>query len=122
MAQLQTIGGFIEVDICWIEVDLYGPTTVEQIIDDNRVKRGQAAHTVTLQARFALCQNAIFHQELECLERVQKVAEDLATACVKSVKSAVQKAHAEIAETIQSKDVIAWMKAFDESHVSPVAL
>ena len=79
MAQLQTIGGFIEVDICWIEVDLYGPTTVEQIIDDNRVKRGQAAHTVTLQARFALCQNAIFHQELECLERLQKVAEDLAT-------------------------------------------
>ena len=40
------------------------------------------------------------------LERLQKVAEDLATACVKSVKSEVQKAHAETFETVQSSDVI----------------
>ena len=51
MAQLWTIGGFIKdsgIDLCWIEADLYGPTTVKQIIDCNHVKRGQASHMVTL--------------------------------------------------------------------------
>ena len=33
------------------------------------------------------------HQEPEFLERLQKVAEDLAKACVKIVQSGVQKAH-----------------------------
>ena len=36
MVQLRTIGAFIEdsgIDLCWIEADLYGPTTVKQIID-----------------------------------------------------------------------------------------
>ena len=36
------------------------------------------------------------------------VAEDPATACVKSVKSEVQKVHAEMVETIQCSDVITW--------------
>lgn len=48
------------------------------------------------------------HQEPEFLERPQIVAEDPATACVKSVKSEVQKVHAEMVETIQCSDVITW--------------
>ena len=119
MAQLRTIGAFIEdsgIDLCWIEADLYGPTTVKQIIDGNHVKRGQAAHMVTLQALFAMYQNAFFLQEPEFLERLQKVAEDLAMACVKGVKSEVQKAHAKMVEIIQSADVITRMKTFDDSH------
>ena len=35
---------------------------------------------------------------------------------MKSAKSEVQKAHAEMVETIQSSDVITRMKAFDDSH------
>ena len=49
---------------------------------------------------FAIYQNPFFRRESEFLERLQKVAEDLATACVKSAKSEVQKAHAEMVETI----------------------
>ena len=63
MAQLRTIGGSIEdsgIDLCWIEADLYGPTTVKQIIDGNLVKIGQAAHMVTLQALCAMYHNAFF--------------------------------------------------------------
>ena len=89
---------------------------MKQIIDGNHVKRGQAAHMITLQALFAMYYNAFFHQEPELLECLQKVAEDLTTACVKSAKSEVQKAHAEMVETIQSSDVITRMKAFDDSH------
>ena len=73
MAQLRTIGGLIDdsgIDLCWIKADLYGPTTVKQIIDGNHVKRGEAAHMVTLQALFVMYQNAFFHQEPEFLERL----------------------------------------------------
>ena len=63
MAQLRTIGAFIEdsgLDMCWVESDLYGPSTVKQILGGNHVKRGEAAHTITLQALFSLYQEAIF--------------------------------------------------------------
>ena len=36
MAQLRTISAFIEdsgLDICWVESDLYGPSTVKQLAD-----------------------------------------------------------------------------------------
>ena len=96
----EQLGGFIEdsgIDFSWIAADLYGPTTVKQIIDCNHFKRGQAAHMVTLQALFSMYQNASLHQEPEFLERLQKVAEDPAKACV---KSGVQKACVEMVETI----------------------
>ena len=57
MAQLRTISAFIEnsrLDLCWVESDLYGPSTVKQILGGNHVKRGEAAHMVTLQALFSL--------------------------------------------------------------------
>ena len=63
MAQLRTIGAFIEdsgLDMCWIEADIYGPATVKQILDGNHVKRGEVAHVVTLQALFALYQRHSF--------------------------------------------------------------
>ena len=63
MAQLRTIGAFIEdsgLDLCWIEADNYGPGTVKQILEGNHVKRGEVAHTVTLQALFTLYPKAFF--------------------------------------------------------------
>ena len=53
MAQLRTIGTFIEnsgLDMCWVGSDLYGPSTVKQILGGSHVKRGEAAHLVILQA------------------------------------------------------------------------
>lgn len=66
MAQLRSIGSFIEgsgIDLCWIESDLYGPTTVKQILEGKHVKRGEAAHMVTLQALFILYQKAFMAQQ-----------------------------------------------------------
>ena len=40
MAMLRTIGAYIDscgVDMCWIESELYGPSTVKQILDGNHV-------------------------------------------------------------------------------------
>lgn len=79
---------------------------MKQIIDGNHVKRGQAAHMVTLHALFAMYYHAFFQKESELLDCLQKVVEELSTACVKNAKGEVQKAHAEMVETIQSLDVI----------------
>ena len=53
MAMLRTIGAYIDssgIDMCWIESELYGPSTVKQIHDGNHVKIGEKAHMITSQA------------------------------------------------------------------------
>ena len=55
MAQLKTIGACIKnsgIDMAWIEVDLYGPSTVSQILEGNHVKQSESAHLITLQSLF----------------------------------------------------------------------
>jgi len=57
MAMLKTIGSYIEgegIDLCWQESELYGPATVQQILDGKHITRGQRTHMITLQALFGL--------------------------------------------------------------------
>ena len=80
MAQLRTIGAFIEnsgLDKCWVESDLYEPSTVKQILGGNHVKRGEAAHTVTLQALFSLYQEAFFVRHPGVRTIIEKSANQL---------------------------------------------
>ena len=47
IVQLHTIHAFIEnsrLDMCWVKSDLYGPSTVKQILGGNHVKREEATH------------------------------------------------------------------------------
>ena len=78
MAMLRTIGAYIDssgIDMCWIESELYGPSTVKQILDGNHVKRGEKAHMITLQAWFALYLDG-FPENLpdlrQCLENLSR--------------------------------------------------
>ena len=51
MAMLKTIGAYIEsggFDLCWQESELYGLSTVKQILDGKHVKRGEKVHLITL--------------------------------------------------------------------------
>ena len=119
MAQLRTIGAFIDnsgIDLCWIESELYGPATVKQIIDGNHVKRGEAAHMVTLQALFLMYQKAFLEQESQIHEKLVNVADELAGACKKGKKNEVKNAHAKMVEAMQSLDVSGRMEAFDAAH------
>ena len=90
MAQLCTIGAFIEnsgLDMCWVESDLSGPSVVKQMLGGNHVKRGEAAHTVTLQALFSLYQDAFFvrHQAVRTI--IEKSANQLSDQCKKRRKT-----------------------------------
>ena len=53
MAQLRTLGAFIKnsgIDMAWVGSQLYGPSTVKQILEGRHIKRGEAAHLITLEA------------------------------------------------------------------------
>ncbi|CAH3182528.1 unnamed protein product [Porites lobata] len=125
MAQLRTIGAFIEnsgLDMCWVESDLYGPCTVKQILDGNHVKR-EAAHMVTLQALFSLYQEAFFLRHPSVRTIVEKSANQLSNACKKGDKQDIKARHEELAKTISSTELAAKMEQFDADHEdSPLAV
>ena len=84
MAQLKAIGAYIEnsgIDMAWVESDLYGPSTVKQILDGNHVKRAEAAHLVTLQFIFTLYQEAFLSQEGQSKASLLRLAKQLEEAC-----------------------------------------
>lgn len=120
MAHLRTIGSFIEnscIDLCWSEADVYGPTMVKQILDGNHVKRGEQAHTLTLQAFFILYQRAFFsRQDPEIVKEIEECAKQLGEACDTGSKEEVERASARMQEVLESLDVIEKMKIFEEDN------
>lgn len=117
MAQLRTIGSFIEnsgLDLSWVEADLYGPLTVKQILEGKHVKRGIQAHLTTLQALFMLYADAFFKEcpavRLECSAKT----DILNTACKDGDNKDIQRAHTELVNTIETLAVVEKMKKFDE--------
>ena len=119
MAQLRTIGAFIEdsgLDMCWVESDLYAPSTVKQILGGNHVKRGEAAHTITLQALFSLYQGAFFVKHPAVRTIIEQSANQLSDACKKGDKQDITAKHEELAQTITSTELAAKMEQFDADH------
>ena len=120
MAQLRTIVSFIEnsgIDLCWSEADVYGPTTVKQILHGNHVKRGEQAHTLTLQAFLILYQRAFFSgQDPEIVKEIEECAKQLGEACDTGSKEEVERASAKMLEVLESLDVIEKMKIFEEDN------
>ena len=119
MAQLRTIGAFIEdsgLDMCWVESDLYVPSTVKQILGGNHVKRREAAHTITLQALFSLYQEAFFLKHPAVRTIIEKSANQLSDACKEGDKQDITAKHEELAQTITSTELAAKMEQFDADH------
>lgn len=119
MAQLRTIGNFIEnsgIDACWVEAELYGPTTVKQILDGNHVNRGESAHTITLQVLFNLYQEAFFQNDSQSHQNLEKAAQELADACAKGKKKAIEEANAKMINVLESSQILKKMSEFDAEH------
>ena len=120
MAQLRTLGSFIEgsgIDLCWIESDLYGPTTVKQILEGKHVKRGEAAHKVSLQALFILYQRAFLSQQDPVMvNQIKEYAKQLGDACERGTKKEVQEASARMVQGMKTMDVMGKMKTFEKGN------
>lgn len=121
MAMFRTIGSYVEnsgIDMCWVEAELYGPTTVRQMLDGNHVKRGENAHITTLQALFTLYQEAFFKQHQELHETLQSLAQELCGACKDSTRSQVKKAHVEMVSAIGNLNILEKMSTFEAANTS----
>ena len=122
MAQLKTIGAYIEnsgIDMAWIEADLYGPSTVSQILEGNHVKRSEAAHFVTLQSLFTLYLEAFLSQHAgHCKERLTQLTRQLEDACSRGEKRKIQEKHKEMVEAVESMEIMERMAEFDRQHIN----
>ena len=121
MAMLRNIRSYIDssgIDMCCIESELYGPSTVKQIVDGKHVKRGKRAHMITLQALFSLYLEAF----LVCSPDVRRTLEELSTkvgeGCKEGTKENIQTAHHSSANAIQSSEVVKKMSDFDAANAT----
>ena len=102
--------------MCWVESDLYGPSTVKQIIDGKHVRRGQTAHLVTLQALCSLYQESFFQFDKECYEAIFQAAKELKEACTQGKKEDISNKKTRMIDTISSLNVLEKKAAFNKSN------
>ena len=120
MAMLRTIGSYIDssgIDMCWIELELYGPSTVKQIIDGKHVKRGKRAHMITLQALFSLYLEAFLEGSPDVRRTLEELSTKVGDACKEGTKENIQTAHHSSTNAIQSSEVVK-MSDFDAANAS----
>ena len=117
MAMLRTIGAY-GIDMCWVESELYGPSTVRQILDGNHVKRGENAHIITLQALFTLYQEAFFKQHQELHETLQSLAQEFCDACKDGTGTRVKKAHMDMVSAIDNLNILEKMLTFEAANAN----
>jgi hypothetical protein len=126
MAQLRTIGAHIDnsgIDLCWVEAELYGSTTVKQILDGKHVKRGQTARLVTLEALFTLYQEAFSKQHPHLQHSLEEVVKKLDQACEDiDQTSKIEEAHTQVYGKLRAKRIVVVIRAalapVSKSHVS----
>ena len=124
MAALRAIGAYIDnsgIDTCWIESELYGPSTVKQILGGNHMKRAQTAHMITLQALFMMYHEAVMVEDPNSHQSLEESITQLSDACANGSKEAVKEAHDRLVSTIESQKIIEKMDVFDkEKEKSPL--
>ena len=72
--------------MCWIESELYGPSTVKQIIDGKHVKRGKRAHMITLQALFSLYLEAFLEGSPDACRTLEELSMKVGDACKEALR------------------------------------
>jgi len=95
MAKLKTMMACTEngkIDMAWVESDLFGPSTIKQILKGNHVKRAEAAHLVTLQPLLTLYQEAFLSREGQSKKGLLQLAQQLEEACSSGGKEEVVEA------------------------------
>ena len=120
-AMLRTIGSDIDstgIDMCWIKPELYGPSTVKQIIDGKHVKHGKRAHMITLQALFSLYLEAFLKGSPDVHRILEELSMKVGDACKEGTKENIQTAHHSSTNVIQSSEVVKKMSDFDAANAT----
>ena len=100
-------------------MDLYGPSTVSQILEGNHVKRSEAAHFVMLQSPFTLYLQAFLSQDAaHCNKRLTQLTQQLKDACSSGEKRKIQEKPKEMVKVNESMDIMERMAEFDRRHIN----
>ena len=87
--------------MAWIETDLYGPSTVRQILEGNHVELSESAHLVTLQSLFTLYLAFLTQEAGHCKEGLTvMLAGQLEEACSSGEKREIPEKHKEMVEAV----------------------
>ena len=107
------------MDLCWIESDLYGPSTVKQIIDGNHVKRGPTAHIVTHHIAsliYSLSKAFVSTLNNHSVLKIDELAENLGIACTDGKKTEVSEACEQMVDDLRSLVITNKMEIFEEEN------
>ena len=109
IAMLRTIGSFIDnsgIDANWLHADLYGQTTIKQILDGNHVKRGVKAHTVTLLSLFDMNMKSFSRRHPEVTDQYKSDLGKFIDSCndLSSLEE-ITKGHDIVKQTITCTDL-----------------
>ena len=81
LSALTAIGRYIEcsgIDQLWVEVGMYSPTTVRQIIGEGKhLYRAMEAHMVTLITLYSLLMPALWDNGFDGKSEIEKAASDV---------------------------------------------
>ena len=89
----------------WLEADIYGPATIKQILEGNHVRRGEAAHLVTLQALFALYQKAFSQSSETDYEAIVDLVAQVIDACSTETNEDLVEANMALMHAVDDLDV-----------------
>lgn len=118
MAMLRTIGSFIDnsgVDSAWIQSNIYGQSTCNQIINGNHVKRGLKAHIMTLLTLFHLYKDVFFRSYPELELGLKGALDDFNDACDTKSSETIRGTHSSLVNVVTEKEIVKQMAEFDQS-------
>ena len=121
MASLRGLGASIEdsgLDNAWVEVNLYGPTTMRQILDGNHMNRALTAHTITTSALFDLYLDAFLKTESEISNKTRKklctAASNLNTASQDLNNNELKASHEQLLLLMEAEGLDDKLQKFDD--------
>ena len=122
IASLRALGASVEdsgLDNAWVEADLYGPTTVHQILDGNHMKRELTAHTITTSALFYLYLEAFLNTDAKISnktrDKLSTATSNLNMACENLSNDELQASHEQFLLLIEAEGLDNKLQQFDHN-------
>ena len=114
---LRCLGKTIEgsgFDEAWMEADLYGSVTKNEIINGNHYGRALQAHEITLQVLNDLWLEAFFKERPVVRDALKSSVIQLSEACFS--REGVRDAHTKLMVTLESLNLSKQLASFDQQH------
>ena len=118
IAMLRTIGCLIDnsgIDAAWLHADLYGQSTIKQILDGNHVKRGVKAHTVTLLSLYAMNLDAFSKRNPEVVDECRSEFSKFNDKCKDLTSSEeMSKGHEDVKQYVKDSGYESKLEGFNK--------